>query len=162
MSWPPNVLQRMHNSFVTLNMLLQMPQQINWQPGHKSDRDVMMMQLSRSQQTKHMMPCKWYWNNVSTFSAMPVHEGMLHMQRFHAFMQHAYILLIYIYAYIYVCSQGMHLARYTGPVLPAATRPHTSSTSNFAAAVNSLSTMPGVQPIVDMALARGANVATSF
>ncbi len=60
-------------------------------------------------------------------------------------------------------SQGMHLARYTGPVLPAASRPHTSSTSNFAAAVNILSTMPEVQlVVVDMALACGANVATSF
>lgn len=59
--------------------------------------------------------------------------------------------------------QGMHLARYTGPVLPAAIRPHTTSTLNFAAAVNSWSTMPEGYPVaIDVALVCRANVATSF
>lgn len=57
----------------------------------------------------------------------------------------------------------MYLAQYTGPVLPAATRPHTSSTSKFAAAVNSLTTMLKVQPLaVDVTLACRARVANSF
>jgi hypothetical protein len=32
MSWPPTVLQRMHNSIVTLKMLMQTPQQSDRQP----------------------------------------------------------------------------------------------------------------------------------
>ena len=60
MSWPPNVLHRMHDSIVTLKMLMQTPQQSDWQPCHKLDRDVMMMQLSRGQQTNYKMPGSWY------------------------------------------------------------------------------------------------------
>ena len=100
----------------------------------------MMMQLSRCQQTKHMVG-----NNVSSFSAMPVHEGTKTL-----LMQHAYAVKLPRNA-----PGTIHRA--------CAFRPHTTSTTNFAAAVNSLSTMPEGNPVaIDVALVCKANAGISF